>query len=114
MNALIQRNPFHVLELEPTCSRIEAERHGQKLLGMLELEIEAASRYPSPVGMRERTSEDVRHALAELRDPVRRLQAELWYVRIDAVPADAGGPAIAEPQKAAWTDALALHRWRSG
>ena len=76
----IEDNPFYVLALSPECSRIEAERQGQKLMAMLELELEAARTYSTPLGIMERTTDKVRAALAELRDPKKRLRHELWYL----------------------------------
>jgi len=74
----IAGNPFHILGLAPDCSRAEIEREGQKLLGMLELGLSAARTYETPLGIFERTPESVREAMAELRDPDRRLGHELW------------------------------------
>ena len=71
-------NPFYVLALPPSAARVEVERQGQKLIGMLELGLASAASYPTPLGMRQRTAEKVRHAMAELRDPERRLLHELW------------------------------------
>lgn len=71
-------NPFYVLGLSPACSRAEVEREGQKLLGMLEVGLSAARTYATPLGARERTADKVREAMAELRDPERRLRHELW------------------------------------
>src|SRR3954470_1889026 len=71
-------NPFYVLGLGPGCGRAEVEREGQRLLAMLELGLSPAERYPTPVGERERTADKVRQAMAELRDPDRRLLHELW------------------------------------
>jgi hypothetical protein len=71
-------NPFYVLGLRPDCSRTEMEREGQKLLAMLELKLSAAASYATPLGPVERTPEKVRMAMAELRDPKRRLEHELW------------------------------------
>jgi hypothetical protein len=87
-------NPFHVLGLRPDCSRAELEREGQKLLGMLELELSAARTYASPLGIHERTSEQVREAMAELRDPERRSIHELWAALPPASPAS---PSAATP-----------------
>lgn len=78
----IRENPFYVLGLRPTASRIEVEREGQKLLGMLELGLSSAAIYATPVGPGERTADRVRRAMAELRDPERRLSHELW-ARLD-------------------------------
>jgi len=71
-------NPFYVLGLRPTATRAEVEREGQKLLGMLELQIASVARYPTPLGSMPRTADKVRGAMAELRDPQRRLEHELW------------------------------------
>ncbi|HEY4175734.1 MAG TPA: hypothetical protein VGM90_02820 [Kofleriaceae bacterium] len=76
--AMLEENPFFVLGLKPDTSRIELEREAQKLLGMLELGFAEARLYSTPVGPRERTPELVRAAVAALRDPYRRLVAELW------------------------------------
>jgi hypothetical protein len=77
MNALVD-NPFHVLGLPSDCPRAEVERQGQKLIGMLQLGLRAAAEYQTPLGSRPRTPELVRHAMAELRSPERRLLYELW------------------------------------
>ena len=77
-SAAIEENPFYVLGLPPDTSRIEREREAQKLLGMLELGFDAAKMYQTPIGPRVRTPELVRAAVAALRDPYRRLIAELW------------------------------------
>lgn len=71
-------NPFHVLGLKPSCSRADVEREGQRLLGMMELGLHQARGYVTPLGERERTPELIRWAMAELRDPDKRLQHELW------------------------------------
>lgn len=74
----IAENPFYVLELPADCSRVEVERQGQKLIGMLEVGLSAARTYATPLGQHERTADKVRAAMAELRDPERRLHHELW------------------------------------
>ena len=74
----IADNPFFVLGVTTEASRIEVEREAQKLLGMLELGFGEARTYDTPIGPRERTAEMVRAAVAALRDPYRRLVAELW------------------------------------
>ena len=78
MVGMLEDNPFFVLGLAPETSRIELEREAQKLLGMLELGFDAAKTYQTPFGPRPRTPELVRAAVAALRDPYRRLVAELW------------------------------------
>ncbi|MBL9014980.1 MAG: hypothetical protein JNL83_12430 [Myxococcales bacterium] len=74
----LEDNPFFVLGIAADASRIEIEREAQKLLGMLELGFVDAQTYPTPLGPRPRTAELVRAAVAALRDPYRRLVAELW------------------------------------
>jgi hypothetical protein len=71
-------NPFCVLGLPPSATAAEVEREGQKLLAMLAAGVAGACRYATPLGARERTPELVREALAELRDPERRLAHEWW------------------------------------
>jgi hypothetical protein len=105
----VLENPFLVLGLPPSASRIEIEREAQKLLGMLELGFAAAKTYPTPLGPHERTAELVRAAVATLRDPARRLAAELW-ARAAHVPSEA---APAEPPADGWPDALAKLGWRA-
>jgi hypothetical protein len=75
---VIVDNPFFILGVAPDASRIEVEREAQKLLGMLELDFADAKTYATPVGPQPRTPELVRAAVAALRDPYRRLVAELW------------------------------------
>jgi hypothetical protein len=109
----ILHNPFYVLGLSVQASRVEVEREGQKLLGMLALGLSAASTYDSPLGPAPRTPEAVREAMAELRDPERRLIHELW-ARVPASgarvsePAAAGAPEAVAP----WPDALAVLGWQ--
>ncbi len=76
--ARVMDSPFYVLGLRPEATRAEVEREGQKWLGMLELGLAAAQRYVTPLGVGERTADKVRAALAELRDPERRVLAEVW------------------------------------
>jgi len=75
---MIIDNPFFILGVAADASRIEIEREAQKLLGMLELDFADAKTYATPVGPQPRTAELVRAAVAALRDPYRRLVAELW------------------------------------
>jgi hypothetical protein len=75
---MIADNPFFVLGLGAEASRLEIEREGQKLLGMIELGFADALTYATPLGPRPRDAEGVRAALAALRDPARRLVAEVW------------------------------------
>jgi hypothetical protein len=111
----IADNPFYVLGLGIESSRIEVEREGQKLLSMLELGLRAAGEYQTPLGPRIRTPEKVREAMAELRDPQRRLVHELW-ARLPATGAPApaaDGDADVRDEGAAviWGDALVALGW---
>jgi hypothetical protein len=71
-------NPFLVLGLPPSASLDDVERQGQKLLAMLAAGLAEARQYETPFGEAARTAELVRAALAELRDPARRLGHEWW------------------------------------
>jgi hypothetical protein len=62
-------NPFYVLGLRPECGRLDVEREGPKLLGMLELGLKSAASYMTPLGPQPRTADKVRVAMAELRSP---------------------------------------------
>lgn len=73
----IAQNPFYVLGVAPTAQRTEIEREGNKLLSMLQVGMKEAKVYRSPMGEHPRTEEAVREAMAELRDPKRRLVHEL-------------------------------------
>ena len=71
-------NPFFVLGLAPSATLVELERAGQRLLAELTVRRKAALEYHTPLGANARTPELVRQALAELRDPGRRLIHEAW------------------------------------
>lgn len=73
-----EENPFFVLGVTPQASRAEIERVGQRLLAELAIARESALYYQTPLGRCARTPELVRQALAELRDPPRRLLHEVW------------------------------------
>ena len=94
---MIADNPFFILGLAADASRIEIEREAQKLLGMLELDFIDAKSYATPLGPQTRTPELVRAAVAALRDPYRRLVAELWARHAPAMrpgpPAPPNAPA---------------------
>ena len=115
----IRDNPFYVLGLRPDATRQAIERQGTKLLGMLELKLKSAAAYPTPVGRAERTPEKVRAAMAELRDPARRLDHEIW-ARLDpeALPSPEVSAPLEENDPAPrardpWPEALAALGWRS-
>ncbi len=94
---MIVDNPFFVLGIAPDASRIEIEREAQKLLGMLELDFPDARTYVTPRGPQPRTAEAVRAAVAALRDPFRRLVAELWARHAPPTRAATPPPASAPP-----------------
>ncbi|KIG14757.1 hypothetical protein DB30_06343 [Enhygromyxa salina] len=80
IRARLVDNPFYVLELAPDCTRAEVERAGQKLLAMIELDLAGGPTYPTPFGSGRRDAAKIREAMAELRDPQRRLFHELWVL----------------------------------
>ena len=79
-NALLRHleNPFLVIGVRVTATLAEIERQGQKLSAMLAAGLSEANQYWTPLGPRSRTAELVRTAMAELRDPERRLLHEFW------------------------------------
>lgn len=74
----LEQNPFWVLGVPPTASRMEVERAGQKLLLQLGIGAASAQSYDTPLGPRPRDEAAVRAALAALRDPLARALAEPW------------------------------------
>jgi len=106
-------NPFHVLGLRPDCARVDVEREGQKLLGMLELGLKSAATYMTPLGPQPRSAPRVRAAMAELRDPEKRLLHEFW-ARLPPRPEPPRPPAPPKPAQdlEPFTDAFAAHGWR--
>jgi len=109
----IADNPFYVLGLRPAASRIDVEREGQKLLGMLELGLKAAASYMTPLGPRPRTADMVRAAMAELRTPDKRLVHEFWAA-LPPAPEPPRPPPPPKPDNdvVALPQAFALHGWR--
>lgn len=78
--ALHLANPFLVLDLSPDSPPAAVERKGGLLLSLLAVGAGEASHYQTPFGPRKRTPETVRDAMAELRDPQRRLIHEWWVL----------------------------------
>jgi hypothetical protein len=108
----VSENPFLVLGVDPRASRMEIEREAQKLLGMIALGFEASLTYQTPLGPRTRTAELVRAAVATLRDPAKRLAAELWASGSEPGAWSLEPGASAEPTVPPWTDAMAKLGWR--
>jgi hypothetical protein len=71
-------NPFFVLEVPTNATPPEVERAGQRLLALLALGSAAAVTYQTPLGPATRDADQVRQALATLRDPEQRVLNELW------------------------------------
>lgn len=106
-------NPFHVLALPPTATRADVERAGQKWLAMLEVGVGAAKLYATPVGPRVRTPELVREAMAELRDPERRIVHELWCAsEVEESASDPEPEPDDDADAPAPFDAMEALRWR--
>jgi hypothetical protein len=89
----LAENPFFILELPPTATPMEIERQGKKLLAKLDLGLAAAAMYPSPLGARPRSADDVRRAMQALSDPRRRLAAEPFATTpcLDSGPSGSAG-----------------------
>jgi hypothetical protein len=107
-------NPFYVLGLRPDCARVDVEREGQKLLGMLGLKLKSAATYATPVGPRPRTEDKVRAAMAELRNPDRRLVHEFWASLAPpaAPPKPPPAPETPGPGPQPLAEAFAAIGWR--
>ncbi|HRC55443.1 MAG TPA: hypothetical protein PKU97_05925 [Kofleriaceae bacterium] len=93
---MIIGNPFFVLACSPDATRLELERQAQLWLGMLELGLAAAQHYATPLGPRPRTADAVRGAVAALRDPQRRMAAELWARHATPITETPAAPAPTE------------------
>ena len=108
----LTHNPFYILELNPTASHMEIERSGQKILGMLELGLSDAHRYRTPAGEYRRDQDAVRQAMAELKDPRRRLLHELWArLPPDTVVELGGHDEDLQAPLAGWPEALSALGW---
>lgn len=119
MSDWIEHNAFYVLGLEPDCGPMDVEREGQKLLAMLELGVGKSATYGTPLGPRKRDAELVRTAMAELREPRRRLIHELWACPApDSVPdVEPGSDAdtettTADDPRGPWREAFVALGWR--
>jgi hypothetical protein len=86
----LAENPFFVLDLPADAPRADVERTAQRLLAELGVGRESAATYRTPFGRAARTTDLVRAAVAELRDPARRVAHEVWArvpLREDPEPA---------------------------
>jgi hypothetical protein len=78
-------NPFFVLEVPTDATPTEVERAGQRLLALLAVGSATAETYQTPLGPATRDADQVRQALALLRDPGQRVLHELWANVVPAV-----------------------------
>ncbi len=76
----VTRNPLRVLGLSPAATQRDVEREGGRLLALIAAGLDAP---PVP-----RTADDVRAAMAELRDPRRRAMHELFALSPEPPPVD--------------------------
>jgi hypothetical protein len=108
--ALWRSNPFFVLEVATDAAPTEVERAGQRLLALLTVGSANVQTYPTPLGPATRDAEQVRQALAALRDPEQRVVHELWA---HIVPAN--GPATDDSNASAcarpWEEAERALGW---
>jgi hypothetical protein len=91
-----RENPFFLLGILPGASELEIEREGRKLLAQLELGLKAVRSVETPLGPVERTPDNVRAALVELKDPRKRRAYALWaqVPRAGSNDAEGGGCAL--------------------
>ena len=100
----LAENPFFVLEITPSATRMEVERAGQKLLAQLAIGVASVKSYGTPFGPQARDESQVRSALSLLRDPEKRALYELWYC-------DGAGSEPSAPLTS-WPGALRSIGWR--
>src|SRR5262249_7870711 len=99
-------NPFFVLEVATDATPSEVERAGQRLLALLALGNAAAATYQTPLGPATRDADQVRQALATLRNPEQRVLNELWA---NVVPAAV--PATDYTEAGPWKEAEHALGW---
>ena len=119
----MRRNPFHLLGISADRSAQEIEDAGNALL--LRLARGEADVYCTPLGVHARSAEDVRAAMAELRDPRRRQLHALWArLPLDTDGMEAGTCVITDPppeaatehaptgaERSEWTERMAAFGW---
>ncbi len=84
---ILAENPFRLLGLTPHAASREVEREGGKVLALIAAGLDDPSAM-APLGPRTRTSEQVRWAMAELRDPHRRALHEVFWPSCQGLPID--------------------------
>lgn len=84
----LSENPFRLLGLSPAASARDVEREGAKLLAMIVAGLDDPKAM-APLGSKERTAEQVRWAVAELRDPHKRAVHEFFWPACASLPMDA-------------------------
>jgi hypothetical protein len=99
---LYQNNPFRVLNIPFDATLREAEKRVQRL------------RVLHQTGQRTFDEFALREALQMLRDPKRRLLAELFWFIIDSQPASLDGQAMQKLREGQWTEARDIWRKLAG
>jgi hypothetical protein len=103
----LANNPFFILELPTSATRMEVERAGQKLLAQLAIQVASVKSYRTPFGVAVRDEDKVRVALAALRNPEERALHELWASDDMRSVSEALAPPLPE-----WPTAMRSIGWR--
>ena len=85
--AVLSENPFRLLGLSPQASARDVEREGARLLALVAAGLDDPKDL-APLGPAERSAEQVRWAIAELRDPHRRAVHEFFWPACQSLPID--------------------------
>lgn len=85
--AVLCENPFRLLGLSPQASARDVEREGARLLAVVSAGMDDPKDM-APLGPAERSAEQVRWAIAELRDPHRRAVHEFFWPACQSLPID--------------------------
>ncbi|MGC4119325.1 MAG: hypothetical protein QM765_33120 [Myxococcales bacterium] len=84
---MLCENPFRLLGLTPQASARDVEREGARLLALIAAGMDDPTEL-APLGPAERSAEQVRWAIAELRDPHRRAVHEFFWPACQSLPID--------------------------
>jgi hypothetical protein len=84
---VLAENPFRILGVSPQASAREVEREGEKLLALIAAGLDDPLGM-APLGERSRSAEQVRWAMAQLRDPHRRALHEFFWPACESLPID--------------------------